>query len=335
MDMVNYTLKEEAGFRSKAFLAIATVFLAMALAAGLVGCTSSDDNGEDSGSASSESNSEADGSDTDADATSEDDASELVEFEEIAVVDNDYVSIVLTGLDQDGLFGYTFDVTIVNKSDSVTYMVATDDDCSVDGVQIDPLFAEEVAAGKTAYSEITIYEDDTLAEAGVAFTDIVLSFHAYDSDDWSADYVVDGESVHVYPYGEDAATTFVREAGADDEVLVDNDYVTVTVIGYDPDYDLGYAVELYITNKTDAEVMVSVDDASVNGVMCDPYWAASIGAGLNSFETIYWYSSSLEEIGITDAGSEITEIEFVLSAYNYETFDDYFDDLDIVLSPQD
>lgn len=260
---------------------------------------------------------------------------ELVEFEEITVVDNDEVTITLTGLDPDYALGYTIDVTIVNKSSDVTYMVGVDDaNCSVDGVLISTLYAEEVAPGKTSYSELTIYDADELEEAGVAFTDIALSFYAYNSDDWTEEYVVDDAVAHVYPYGEDAATTYARESAADDEVLVDNDYVTVTVIGYDPDATLGYEVELYITNKTDAEVMVSTDDESINGIMCDPYWAVSMGANTSCFAEISWYNSSLEEIGIEDAESEISDIEFTLNVYDYDTFEDYVEGLDVTLSVQ-
>ncbi len=53
----------------------------------------------------------------------------------------------------------------------------------------------------------------------------------YDSNDWSAD-PVGKETIHVYPYGEENAVAFVREAQATDNVIIDNDYVTVIVTGY-------------------------------------------------------------------------------------------------------
>ena len=266
-----------------------------------------------------------------------DDAStEEVEFEEIVVVDNDDITITVTDINANGLFGYTIDVTIVNKSEDVTYMVATTDYCAVDGVQTDPLFASEVAAGKTSYDTIIIYDTDDLEDAGVAFTDILLTFYAYDSDDWTADHVIDDVSVHIYPYGEDAATTFVRAAADTDLVLVDNDYVTVTVVGYDPDYLYGYAVELYIVNKTDGELLVGSDDESVNGIMCDPYWATTVEAGLSKYSTLYWFSTSLENIGIEDPETEITEIELTLRAYSYSyPYTYYVEDLVVTLYPQD
>ena len=258
----------------------------------------------------------------------------IVDFEEITVVDNDEITITLTGLDPDNADGYTFDVTIVNKSSDVTYTVIADDaNCSVDGLLISALYAEDVAPGKTSYSELIIEYADELVEAGVAFTDIALSFDVYDSDDWTD--VVDGAVAHVYPYGEDAATTYVRESASDDEVLVDNDYVTVTLIGCDPDAKGGYAVELYITNKTDAEIYVSNDNVSINGIMCDPYWGVSMGANTSCFEEMTWYDSDLEDIGIEDAESEISDIEFTLEAWDLDTYEDCFEGLEVTLSVQD
>ena len=272
--------------------------------------------------------------DADADAGAEAEALEEVAFEEIVVVDNDYLSITVTGIDPDSSRYYLVDVTIVNKSADVTYMVATTDACAVDGVQCDTIFATEVAAGKTAYAQVKIYNIDELEEVGVAFTDILLTFRAYDSDDWSADEVVEAASVHIYPYGEENAVAFERESLDTDIVLVDNEYVTVTVIGYGAVDGDEYALELYVVNKTDAEIMVATDDESVNGIMCSPYWAASVSAGLVSYETLDWSSSRLESIGITDPANEVYEVEFTLRVYNSDDWsvDDYVEDLVITLS---
>ena len=50
-----------------------------------------------------------------------------------------------------------------------------------------------------------------------------MTFKVYDSNDWSAD-PVGKETIHVYPYGEENAVAFVREAQATDNVIIDNDY---------------------------------------------------------------------------------------------------------------
>ncbi|MCD7809603.1 MAG: hypothetical protein LUH02_09685 [Erysipelotrichaceae bacterium] len=287
------------------------VFLACFMMISLVGCSSDDS------SSSEDSSSE----------TTEASDNEIT-FTELTVVDNDDCSIVINGIDEDGFWGYTLTAELENKSEDVTYMFSVES-ASVNGVMSDPLFASEVAAGKKSNEEISFISDTTLEENGIdEFTDIELTFRVYDSDDWEE--AVANETVHVYPYGEDKATTFTRESQDTDNVLVDNDEVTVIVIGYDPDDTWGYGVNLYLVNKTDTEVMFSVDDASINGYMIDPFYATTVSAGKCAFSTISWYDTDLEDNGIED----IEEIEFKLTAYDDENYEDYYvDGQSVTLNP--
>ena len=47
------------------------------------------------------------------------------------------------------------------------------------------------------------------------------------------------ESIHIYPYGKENAGKFVYEAKAGDQVLVDNEYVTVIYTGDNKENELG------------------------------------------------------------------------------------------------
>ena len=257
---------------------------------------------------------------------------EEITFESLTVVDNDECSIVITGVNPDGIWGYTLDVELENKSSDVTYMFAVRD-ASINGVESDPLFATTVAAGKKSVDEIYFTDDDDLIENGIdVFTDIEISFYVYDDDNYTGDYVAE-ETVHVYPYGEENATTFVREDLETDTVLVDDDNVTVIVTGYELDEIWGYTVNLYLVNKTDTSVMFAVEDASVNGYMSDPFWANSVPAGDCAFSSMSWSESDLEEIGITDLESGIETIEFTLRAYDNETYVDEFVNQTVTLNP--
>lgn len=232
-------------------------------------------------------------------------------FEGLTVVDNDECVIKITELNPNNLFGYSLKVELENKSSDVTYMFSVTD-AAVNGVQTDPLFAAEVAAGKKPIENITIL-DSTLKENGITvFTDIELSFRVYDSSNWLAEPVAE-TTVHVYPYGEDKATVFVRESKDSDQIIVDNENVTVTVIGYEESSIWGYIVHVFLQNKSDKEIMFTVDDASVNGYMADPFWSSSVSAGKCAFASIIWLSSTLEECGIFS----VEEIKFLLRAYDY------------------
>ncbi|MCD8323055.1 MAG: hypothetical protein LUC89_09260 [Oscillospiraceae bacterium] len=241
----------------------------------------------------------------------ETEAASETSFEEITVIDNDQCSLVITALDPDNLWGYTLKVALENKSEDTTYMFSVLT-ASVDGVESDPYWASEVAAGKKANEEITFY-DDILDEIGVGYTDIALTFHVYDSDDWMADDVAE-ETVHIYPYGEENAKAYVREAQESDVVLVDNDQITAIVIGCEDDPIWGYTVSLYLENKTDEELMFSAEDVSVNGYMSDPYWATTVDAGNCKFTEMTWYTEDLEADGI----DQVEEIELTLWVYSYD-----------------
>lgn len=239
-------------------------------------------------------------------------ATEPPKFEEIVVADNDDCSIRITGIDPDNIWGYTLEVELENKTADTTLMYAVES-AAVNGVQMDLMFAEEVAAGKKSRGSIVMLSDEFDANGVGDFTDIALGFRVYDSNDWSADNVAE-ELVHVYPMGQENAVQYVRASQDTDRVLVDNEFATVVLIDCGPDDFWGYQAKLYIVNKTDTTIMVSVDEASVNGYMADPFYADSVGAGYCAFSSITWMDSVLEENGITD----VEDIEFTLRVYDEE-----------------
>ena len=76
--------------------------------------------------------------------------------------------------------------------------------------------------------------------------------------------------------------------------------------------------------------MFSVDDASINGFMIDPFYAKSVIAGKCVFSSMSWYDTMLDENGITD----IEEIEFNLRAHDENNWmsDDLVNE-NIILNP--
>lgn len=237
------------------------------------------------------------------------------DFDEVIVVDNEECAIKITGIDADNLWGYTLNAQLENKSADKTYMFSVDS-AAINSVQCDPMFAAEVAAGKKSNEEISFFTED-LDENGIGdYTDIELTFRVYDSDDWMADPVAE-ETVHIYPYGEDRAVRFERESQPTDNVIVDNEYVTVIVTGYEHDEIWGYSVNLFLLNKSDKNIMLTAEEVSVNGLMLDPFYATLVTAGKCEFSAMSWYDSDLADNDIT----EVEEIEFQLGIYDN---DDWF-----------
>lgn len=251
-----------------------------------------------------------------------------ISFTEVVAVDNAECSIKITEIEPDDMWGFTLKAQLENKSTEKTYMFSVES-ASINGIQSDPFFARDVAAGKKSNEKIT-FSDKKLEENGVGdYTDIELTFRVYDSDDWSADAVAE-ETIHIYPYGEDKAVKFVREAQPSDNVIVDNENITVIVTGYEDDEIWGYTVNLFLINKTDKNVMFSADDTSVNGFMADPFYATSVSAGKCAFSSMAWADTTLEENSIT----KIEQIEFNLRVYDEDNwFDGELANEKITLNP--
>lgn len=249
-------------------------------------------------------------------------------FEEIVVVDNTECMVKITGIDADNMWGYSLKAQLENKSAEKTYMFSVES-AAINGVQCEPMFATEVAAGKKANENIS-FSDSILEENGVIeYTDIELTFRVYDSNDWLAEAAAK-ETVHVYPAGKDKASIFIREAQPSDNVVLDNEYVTVIVTGYEDDEIWGYTVNMFLMNKTDKEIMFSANDVSVNGYMADPFYAVSVLPNKCVFSSMSWMDGMLGENGIT----EVEEIEMLFRVYDSNDWmaDDLVNEL-IILNP--
>lgn len=261
--------------------------------------------------------------------TSDDASTESIQFEPVTVADNEACSIIIREIEEDSIWGYTLKTLLENRSADKTYMFSVQS-ASVNGVEADPLFAREVTAGMKANEEIS-FTGGKLTENGITqYTDIALSFRVYDNDDWMADPVYE-DTIHVYPYGQEKAEKYVREMQPSDIMIAENEYASVAVTGYTEDPVWGYTVNLFLVNKTpDHAIMFSVDDASVNGYMIDPFFATTVNPGNCAFREMSFSDSALEENSITN----IDEIAFSLRAYDADQFgaEDYMKE-SVILHP--
>ncbi len=295
---------------------ISAIVLTAALAASLGACGSSSSDTKEAEAAGTQSaetqTTETTVTETASADTKQSEGKKTITFEQQTVIDNDNCAITITDIKADSSGNYTVNINLENKSSDVTYMFAVDE-AYVNGVYNDPFFAKEVAPGKQSNSSLTF---SSMKNYGISeFTDIEILFRVYDSDDWMADNVVK-ETIHLYPYGEESVETYTRESQDSDIVLVDNDYVSAVIIGFEEDSIWGYTADLFLENKTDNTVMFSVDDCSINGYMADPFFAASVAAGRDRYSSMSWSNSTLEENGIEN----VTEIEFTFRAHDYDDY---------------
>ncbi len=297
---------------------ILAIILAALMIFVLVACDSDSEHKDDDDTKSSRDEDKVESKDDDDsdDKTSadENDAS----FSEYVAVENDECKITVKKITSDIRSEYTVKLLFENKSSDKTYMFSAEK-VSVNGVQYDPFFATEVAAGKKDNSEM-VFSDTDMNKLIGEFTDIEITFMAYDSEDWAADYVL-SETIHIYPLGEDKATAFVRESCDSDNVIIDNDYISVTVIGSETNEYGEYVVNMFLENKSDKDFMINAEDVSVNGFMADPYYGEFLYAGNSVFSSMCWADTTLEDNDITD----VEDIEFIFKVCDANDWltDDY------------
>ena len=156
---------------------LVTLLLSLALVLSLAAC---------GGEATPDASDDAPASSQNEESTENDNTENQIVFEEVVAIDNAECAVKITEIDPDNMWGYTLKAQLENKSTEKTYMFSVES-ASINGVQCDPMFASEVAAGKKANEEIN-FSTDTLEENGIVeYTDIELTFKVYDSNDWSAD----------------------------------------------------------------------------------------------------------------------------------------------------
>ena len=251
----------------------------------------------------------------------------LLDIVDLVVADTDMYAITISDVEYDDYWeAYTLNVLLENKSDIELEFDLVD--VSINGILADMFMWEILEAGKKVYNEVELYVDfETMGiyEDIGDYTDIALTFAIDDNEEWEE---IGRESVHIYPQGEKKATVFERKAQSGDEVIVDNEYVTVTVVGCETNEDGDFSVRMFIVNKTDEHLSFDVDDEAVNDFMINNYLNMELPAGMSGYGALTWYSYELEDNHI-DA---VEEIEFSLYAEN-EDWDTLFETDIITLKP--
>lgn len=108
-----------------------------------------------------------------------------------------------------------------------------------------------------------------------------------------------------------------KNTGFEEKVFVDDENCTFKITEIDPDNEWGYTLKAYLENKTDKNLMYAMEDVSVNGFMCDPFWAETVQAGKKSKSEISFFEENFAELGIEN----VEEIEFTLRVYDENDFE--------------
>lgn len=247
---------------------------------------------------------------------SEKDDTVAMDAEVTVIVDDENCFFAIKSMKEDELLGYIWEVYLENRTDKK--MMFSMNDVSVNGFVCDPFWGTEIIAETKANAIISWMEEGFIENGITDVQEVEFVLNVSEGDDWMAEPVLN-ETYVVYPQGEETVETYQRTAIEGEQVILDNEYCTMIVTGFDQDDFSGYGMKVYLENKTDKKVMFSLDDMTVNGYMCDPYWGITLPAGKRSNTTVSWVSYTFEENGIT----EVENIKGSVSVYEEETYDEY------------
>ncbi len=295
------------------------LFASMAIGSG---SSSSSEGDKKISSVTTSSDSENKGSDeTKTEEAKTDDAKEEVKeepegatIEEQVLYDENDIKITATGM-EDSWAGTKLTLLIENNSAQGITVQARN--ANVNGYMVETMMSADVAAGKKSNDGLT-FQTSGLKECGIEqIATMEFFFHIFDSETW--DEIVDTDVIKIET---SIADGYVQNYDDSGEVLVDTNDVKIVGKGLsDKNSVFGPGVILYIENNSDKDITIQVRDVSVNGFMVDTSMSEDVVAGKKAISAVTFFSSSLEENGITD----ITDVELFFHIFDQKSWDEIFD----------
>ncbi|SEM38789.1 hypothetical protein SAMN04487770_13632 [Butyrivibrio sp. ob235] len=290
------------------------LFASMAIGSG---SSSSSDGDKKISSVTTSSDSEDKGSD---EAKTEESKEEVKEeasgatIEEQVLYDENDIKITATGM-EDSWAGTKLTLLIENNSAKGITVQARN--ANVNGYMVDTMMSADVSAGKKSNDGLT-FQTSGLKECGIEqIATMEFFFHIFDSETW--DEIVDTDVIKIET---SIADGYVQNYDDSGEVLVDTNDVKIVGKGLsDKNSVFGPGVILYIENNSDKDITIQVRDVSVNGFMVDTSMSEDVVAGKKAISAVTFFSSSLEENGITD----ITDVELYFHIFDQKSWDEIFD----------
>lgn len=238
--------------------------------------------------------------------TSEDTA---VTIESTVLLDQDGLVITAKELVDDSIWGMGVKVLIENNTGENLGIQCNS--LIVNDYMISDLFSSSVAAGKKTNDTIYLSSSGLEAAGITTISDIVLSFHVYDSDTYETLFDTDEIELKTSAYG--TVEQPVLDGG---EELYNQDGIRIVGKYVDEDSFWGAGVLLYIENNYGENVIVQCDNMSINGFMVTPYFSSTVNNGRMALDNITIMSSDLENNNITS----IDDIELVFKILNPDTY---------------
>lgn len=235
-------------------------------------------------------------------------------IEEQVIFDINDVKITAVEYVTDSIWGDGVKLLIENNGSSNVGVGC--DALIVNDYMITDLFSEQVAAGKKSNETMDLLTSELEAAGIDNVGKIEFQLHLFDPETYMTTYTSDMITIQTNHY-EDMDTT----PNDDGQELYNNAGVRIVGKYVDEDSIWGNGIVLYLENNTDQNIIVQVDDMSVNGFMMTPYLSSTIYANKKAIDDITLMQSELDENGI-DSVEDVELVFHIVNADTYKTITD-------------
>lgn len=217
----------------------------------------------------------------------------------ITLFENESCSFTLTKAEIDSLADYNWSVSLVNKLGNP--QVFTIEDVYINDFAFDPIWAVKVESTKTDTSHVIWAAPEMEARGIKQIGRVDFRLKIYPADSPSAPSA--DEKITIYPSGRSTYIPQNRSPQTTDISIMDDASFTVSATSMDTESRWGYAVDLYLANKTDSPVTFSAESVRVNNLVCSTGWGYALDAGKQGCSQMIWLNEILENSGIEDVSS--------------------------------
>lgn len=226
------------------------------------------------------------------------------------IVSSERCAFTVTAMEFNEHLGLQISARCENKTDRA--MIFSWSNVSVCGFMYDPMWAEEVPGGQTLDTVIGI-DTYALEQIGIESVDqITFTLTVQDSEEFMNAPLVN-EIFSIYPTGktEDQVVypTYVATA---EQIRITGEPITFIICNSDDELADYYTLNVYISNPTQQNLLISWEDVAVNGESVNPFWAVNVAAGKQAYSQIVFNWADLERAGI----ETVEEISFRLQAFD-------------------
>lgn len=230
-------------------------------------------------------------------------------MENEVIVDNDMYRVTfLSIVPHEYAEGFVIYVKCENKTPDKTLWFEINDTV-VNGYEAGSTLIEKIGPQRKTISRLRITGE--IFDMGILKTIDQLSFvlEISEAGQSSLEDLLE-QTFTVYPTGLTAEQIVIPERPTfpGEDVLVDNDQITVIIYSSGMNDFGDFDLNMYIENKTDAPLRCELQGVLVNGRPADPYWVYRAPAHAKAFTSMRLYEMTMQEMKVT----KVEKIDFAL-----------------------